>query len=251
MKRTHVLPAMVFAALLSCVVTDAAWSATFTIGVEETDYLPIYNGAEGGYTGYARELLDTFGKEYKHQFVYKPLPIKRLFDEFATKKTLDFKFPDNPQWQTDIKKNSNVMYSSPAVVVTEGLLVLPANKGKGIKSITKIGTLRGFTPWPYMDLITAKKIIVNEANSANASIEMTKEGRIDGAYLNTISANYIMGDIMKKPGILVLDETLPNNKSDFSLASIAHPVIIKQFNEFLVKEKDAVAKLKAKYKIIE
>ena len=35
------------------------------------------------------------------------------------------------------------------------------------------------------------------------------------------------------------------------MSTIAHPDVIKQLDEFLVKDKDLVAQLKAKYKIVE
>ena len=56
---------------------------------------------------------------------------------------------------------------------------------------------------------------------------------------------------MKKPGVLVLDDALPKSVNDFSLSSIGHPEVVKQMDEFLVKEKDLVLKLKAKHKIVE
>lgn len=235
--------------LLLSVLLIPAWAGNFTVGVEATDYLPIYKGEGGSYSGYARDLLDAFGAKYGHQFTYKPMPIARLFDEFAKQKSLDFKFPDNALWQPDIKKGVSITYSKGAISVTEGLLVLPANKGKPLSGIKSIATLRGFTPWPYKAQIDSGAIKLTEANTADAAVQMGETGRADGVFLNTTSAAYIMAEVRKKPGELVLDDKLPLEKSEFSLSSIAHPEVIKQFNEFLSKEHDTVAKLKAKYKI--
>ncbi|WP_374347930.1 substrate-binding periplasmic protein [Chitinimonas sp.] len=234
--------------LLSLVLLPC-WAGSYVVGVESTDYLPIYKGDSGAYSGYAHDLLDAFAAKHGHQFTYKPMPIARLFDEFARQKTLDFKFPDNPMWQPDIKKGVNISYSKGAIIVTEGLLVLPANKGKPLAAIKSIATLRGFTPWPYKAQIDSGAIKLTEANSADAAIQMGESGRADGVFLNTTSAAYIMSEVRKKPGALVLDDKLPLEKSEFSLSSIAHPEVIKAFNEFLDKERDTVAKLKAKYKI--
>ena len=77
-------------------------------------------------------------------------------------------------------------------------------------------TLLGFTPFPYLDQI--------------------KVGRSEG---------------MKKPRVLVLDGALPKSSNDFSFSSISHPEIVKQMDEFLLKEKDTVVKLKVKHKIVE
>jgi hypothetical protein len=35
------------------------------------------------------------------------------------------------------------------------------------------------------------------------------------------------------------------------MSTLSHPEVIKQLDEFLAKEKDTVAKIKAKYKIVE
>ena len=53
--------------------------------------------------------------------------MSRLLDEFASKKSVDFKFPDNAYWAADAKKGIPISQSKGLVVVTEGMLVLPAN----------------------------------------------------------------------------------------------------------------------------
>ena len=174
-----------------------------------------------------------------------------MYDEFAVKKTLDFKFPDNPNWSKDVKKDVNIVYSAGVLAVKQGVMVLPANKGKGLANITKMVTLRGFTPFPYMDQISSKKIEVMEVNYAGAAINIVASDRVDGAYMGVMAANYVMSETLNKAGMLVFDDSLPYATADFSLSSIAHPEVIKQMNEFLVKEKATVTKLKAKYKIVE
>ncbi len=240
---------MVAAVLAACFLSSPAWSENFTVGVEEADYLPIYKGDSSNYVGYARELLDTFAGMNGHVFIYKAFPVARLHREFALRKALDFKYPDNPYWSSDLKENTRIFYSKGTVTVVEGLMVLPANKGKG--KVSSIATIRGFTPYPYLDRIKNKEIVVTEANSPEAAINMGEAGRVDAVYIGTIPATYIMREFLKKPGVLVFDDKLPSTRSDFSFSSIAHPEIIKQFDDFLVKERDTVARLKTKYKIVE
>lgn len=244
MKKRSWIATLLFSAL-----SATTWAGTFTVGVEATDYMPISKGDTGGYTGFARELLDAFASKYGHTFTYKALPVARLYSEFAVEKSIDFKFPDNAHWGTDVKKGVTIAYSKGLVTVTEGLMVLPAHKGKTV--VSKIVTLRGFTPYPYLDQINAKKITVTEVNTAESALSMVEAARADGVYMGKLAATHIMGEVMKKPGVLVFDDTLPNSKNDFSLSTIARPEVIKQMDEFLVKEKDTVAKLKAKYKIAE
>lgn len=226
-------------------------AANLTIGVETTDYLPIAKSEADVYSGYARDVLDAFAAKYGHKLTYKALPVARLYDEFLVQKSVDLKFPDNPYWAKDLKKDAAISYSKGLVVVTEGVLVTKANKGKGLDALTKMSIVRGFTPFPYMDQIKAKKIAVSEMNSAEAAIKMTESGRTNGAYLGILSATYIMTEVLKQPGMLEFDDKLPNSKNDFTLSSISHPEVIKQMDEFLLKEKDTVAKIKAKHKINE
>ena len=98
---------------------------------DATDYLPIYKGDSSGYTGCARRLLDSFASKSGHTFTYKALPVARLHIEFAARETRDFKFPDNPHWSCDVKKDTKIYYSKGTVSVVEGLMLLPTNKGKG------------------------------------------------------------------------------------------------------------------------
>ena len=236
-------------ALMAGLLSTSAWAGNFTVGVEGTDYMPISKGDGGSYAGYAKDLLDAFGAKYGHTFTSKPMPVARLWDEFLVQKSLDLKFPDNAHWNGDSKKGLKITYSTGLVAVTEGLMVTPANKDKTI--VAKIVTLRGFTPYPYFDQIKDKKVLLTEVNTADSAINMVDAGRADGAYLGVMAGNYIMAEVMKKPGVLVYNDKLPHSKNDFSLSSIAHPQVVQQMNEFLNKEKDTVAKLKAKYKIVE
>jgi polar amino acid transport system substrate-binding protein len=116
------------------------------------------------------------------------------------------------------------------------VLVLPANKGKRA-TVSKIATMRCFTPFPYLDQIKAKKIVVSEVNSAEAAIKIAMEDRVEGVYLGTLAANYIMSEGMKKPGVLVYDDKLPHSSNDFSMSSIAHPQVIKHMDDFWSKKK--------------
>ena len=103
MKKSTIL-----AMLTACLLSSPAFSGNYKIGVENTDYMPLYRGDTATYSGYARELLDAFGKKYGHTFSYYPYPMVTLFDEFAIKKSLDFKFPDNPYWVADAKKGIKI-----------------------------------------------------------------------------------------------------------------------------------------------
>ena len=90
-----VKPKRVFVSLVITPVCSSVWSGNFSVGVEAQDYLPISEGEGGVHSGYAKDLLDAFAAKYGHSFTYKPLPVYRLLDEFAIKKSVDFKLPGN------------------------------------------------------------------------------------------------------------------------------------------------------------
>ena len=168
-------PSLLAALLIGMASSGSAWSGNYSVGVEGHQYLPISNGEGGSYTGYARELLDAFAAKAGHKFTYKPMPIARLYDEFLVQKSLDLKFPDNAYWAGDAKKGLKIAYSGGLVSVSEGLMVLPADKGKPISRVAKIAIIRGFTPYPYLDQVKAKKISVSEANTPDAALSIAPE----------------------------------------------------------------------------
>ena len=79
-------------------------------------------------------------------------------------------------------------------------MVLPSEKGKSLSNITKIATLRGFTPWPYMDQITSKKIEVVEVNYSGAAVNIATAGRVDGVYMGRMSGTYVIDEVLRRPG---------------------------------------------------
>ena len=211
MKTRHIVSGCLL--LLAATSTQAG---NFTVGVEAINYAPLYNGSNGSYTGYARDLLDAFGKQYGHTFTYKALPVSRLFDEFVGGHELDFKFPDNPDFQPDTKKGVRISYSAPAVNVVEGMLVLPAKQGRGLAQIKTIATMRGFTAWPVLTQIKNGSIKVTEANSFDSLIQQGTNGDVDAVYTSTIVINYNLNKL-GTPGALVLDKSLPQDHAAFEL----------------------------------
>jgi polar amino acid transport system substrate-binding protein len=238
-------------ATLFLILFAAPWlacAANLKVGVETTDQYPIYSASSGEYRGFARELLDDFAAKYKHTIQYVPLPIVQLHDALLTHR-IDVKFPDNPKWQPERKKGAKISYSASVITVAEGLSVRPNKLGQAFSDIKKIGAVRGFTPWPYMDAIKAKKIKFQEFNDFNSLLSVGVKGRIDGVYANNVVTNYYLIEILKQPGAMVFDFALPNDRSEFCLASIDHPEIIAQFNEYLIKYKAELSMMKSKYHI--
>lgn len=227
----------------------SAQAENLIVGVEAIDQFPIYRGEGNEYSGFGRELLDDFATKYKHKLTYSPLPILRLHDELLKSKGVDLKFPDNLEWNPDMRKGVTVAYSKPVLVVTEGLSVLPAHKGRGLDKVKTIGAMRGFTPWQYLDAIKAKKMVFSEVTTFDALVKMAESQRIDGLFANTYVVSYYLKSTRKQPELLVFDDTLPYTQTPFHLSSVKHPKVVAEFDEYLVKEKATVDKLKAKYGI--
>lgn len=241
-----ILPAFI---VLSLANGAFAQEKIFIVGVENIEYYPLYAYRNGEYIGYSREILDAFAKEHGYTFEYKPLPVLRLFKRFLEEQTLDFKYPDNEYWQSEMREGKTIYYSEPVVDYIDGVVVLPENKGKGIEHLQHLGTVLGFTPWEYLEDIKAGKIKQEECANYISLLEIAKRNRIDGAYGNIDIAKYHLENTLKQPDALVFDPDLPYTKSSYRVSSMKHPVVIEEFSTWLIEQKEFVESLKAKYKV--
>lgn len=221
---------------------------TFVIGVQDfQEYLPESQYKNGEYTGFGRDLLDMFAKEYGYKFEYKALPIKRLYSDFVAE-NIDFKYPDSENWSADVKKGKKVKYSVSIVKYIDGVMVLPENKGKKIENLKSLGIPLGYTPFAYLELIKNGKIKISENPNYEGLLKQSIAGKIDGAYSNIAVANYYMTEIFKEKK-LVFDDSLPNTKSTRHISTIKYPEIIDKFNKFMLDKKEDINLLKIKYEI--
>jgi polar amino acid transport system substrate-binding protein len=221
----------------------------FTIGVENLQYTPFSAVENGEYIGFSREVLDAFAKKQGYTFKYIPLGVNRLFSQYLGERTLDFKYPDNPKWKPELRSSLMISYSGPLVVSNDVAMVLPENKGRNVGQIKTLGTVNGFTPWPYIKEIENKSITVVTNGSFEGLLRDAMQNRIDAVFINIDVANAKLRDVLRQPGRLVFDPGLPYGHSDFCLSTIKHPEVIEEFNAFLSGEHILVEKLREKYKI--
>ncbi|MBD8527807.1 substrate-binding periplasmic protein [Pseudomarimonas arenosa] len=235
--------------VLWLVSMGAVNAQSFTIGVEQSDYYPISAYRNGQYQGYARELLDAFAKKHGYEFKYSALPIKRLYADFLTRDELDFKYPDNPHWQPDMKEGINIAYSQSLVDSIEGGMVLAERVGTPLSEYKALGTIRGFTPWPYQDALGGGQLRLEESDDLPTLVQKVLLKRVDVMYINTSIANYHLAEDLKKPGALKFDPALPHAPVQYLMSSRKHPKVIEQFNAFLSEEASLVEQLRRKHKL--
>ncbi len=252
MKKYVVL--FVIVAMFSAAMSfaqDAAAPAKkdFVIGVEQLEYLPFYGfdpANPNEMAGYCREVFDAFAKAKGYTITYRLLPVIRLYAELYDNQ-IDFKFPDNPKWAADEKKDKTLYYTDSIIDFVDGLTVLAENKDLASEKLTHIGTVRGFAPWAFMDRIKAGNLKLTEANDIGSLVKMIDDKRIEGAWGNIIVAQRAIKEAGLDASKFVFAEQLPNDKGSYLLSTNRFPEIIKELSAFLAENKDMLIELRKKY----
>jgi hypothetical protein len=65
--------------------------------------------------------------------------------------------------------------------------------------------------------------------------------------MNAEVGRYQLNTVLKQPGALLFDDTLPNSKDFYLLSSTLHADVIDEFNQYLREHADPVPALKVKY----
>lgn len=229
----------------------AAWAgaADFTVGVEDIDYFPIFSvsGPEQRYAGFARDVLDRFAARHGHRFLYRPLPVKRLYRDYWLGR-FDLVFPDSPRWDVATKREQalKISYSAPLLVFQNAILVKPERLGRP-ETVKVLGVIRGFTPWKFQDEIAAGRMRVEFAQGARELLQMAMLDRVDAVDMARQVADYHLR-ALKADGALVPDPSLLDIvDSHYYLSSIRHPGLIAQFDRFLREDADEIAALRRRY----
>ena len=216
------------------------------IGVENQYYLPAYAFENGAYQGFARDLFDAWARDRGFQVEYRALPVPRLYASFFGGQ-VDFKFPDNPNWKKDERAGKAITYSDPVASFVDGTSVRPERKGVGADAFKVLGTMGGFTPWAWLDRIKSGKTALSENFNLEALVRQTLAGRVDGVYASVAVINYQLDHVLNQPGALVFDPNLPYSRDNYHLSSIKHPEIVRDFNDWMRKNRDRVNALKKKH----
>ena len=228
-------------------VPASALADDILIGVEDLTYYPHYTMDDGEYGGFGRALLDAWAADRGHTVTYKAFPIKRLMS-MLVEGQVDLKYPDNAYWSSDLKKDKDVTYSEAVVEYIDGVSVAPDNVGKGMTAVKKLGTVRGFTPWAWLDEINAGSVELSELGALDGLIKQAAAGRIDAAYANVSVIQHQL-DEMGQTGSLAFDPDLKHTRDFYYLSTTTKPALIDDFNAWMAENADKVAELKADYKV--
>lgn len=222
----------------------AAQNNTIVVGVENIMHLPYYGICDTGYCGFGRDLLDAFAEDQGTEIQYRPLPIPRLHRALTTG-LIDAKFPANPDWAQDTKKNAPVLYSDPIVLFTDGFLTLPAHQNSPVK----IGTMRGFTI--DLSVLGDAPIRLYEANAEADLYNLLARGRVDAIYTNVdVMRAYLRRENIAEDSILFRRD-LPFQNSQYFLSTATKPLLMNAFNKWLEASFDEIQALKKKHHINE
>ena len=214
------------------------------VGVENLDYLPIGAVVDGAYAGAAREILDAFARDAGLEIEYVPLAVARLHATFL-EGGVDLKFPDNPKWKAELKRGRDVVYSAPVIAYADGTMTTPDRAGRGAAGMRVIGSAAGFTPWDWLPDIESGRVQLRENADLGALVRQAILGRVDGVYASVAVVNHQLDEVLRRPGALVLDTSLPHRRDGYSLSSIRHPGIIREFDAWLAAHAELVGAIKA------
>ncbi|MGQ7960245.1 substrate-binding periplasmic protein [Pseudomonas sp. SP16.1] len=216
------------------------------VGVELQPYRPYSDVRDGVYQGYGRELLDAFARHQGYHFVYVPLPVRRLLNDFLGGR-VDLKFPDHPQWNAEQKAGHTVRYSQPAAPYVDGVLVKPEHLGRGLARIRLLGTQNGFTPWPYLDEIHSGRLQLIQASQIDSLLRMALGERVDAVYLNPQVVAHHLREMQLPAGTLAFDSQLPHVEDHYYVSSIQRPQLIDEFDRFLREQAALVAQIRLRH----
>ena len=226
-----------------------AQQQTIVVGLEALDYLPYYQSGIPNKepTGYGVELIKLFASKYNYSVQFKTYPVRRLLSNLLAGK-IDFKYPDSPNWSPALKRSHRLFYSDTTVEIIDGIVTLEKYHQLLLDEFVSLGSIRGFKPWPYIGAIQQREMTLMEASNMNQLIRQLIKGRVQGVYINiNVAIDYAANNF---DGIqLYWNNSLPFGRDNFSLSTIKHPLILEEFNAFLIKYNEEILLIKQKYNL--
>jgi polar amino acid transport system substrate-binding protein len=223
---------------------------SYVIGIEQLDYYPHYDFKSAQPRGYFFDLMQLYSQWSGDDFVFKVLPVKRLYKDAA--ELTDFIYPDNRAWQPHLEVDPTVVkhYSSAVIYTLGGTMVLPQKKHMTMANFKVLANIHGFSPTRWFELRQQYKFKILDVPDAKSALGMAIRGRVDAANVEYNVAQYHLAE-MDAAGALVMAESLPFTNLAFHLSSQKHPEQIARFNQFLLEKQEQILQLKQSYGLIE
>ena len=238
----------IFFILFTALGMSSSYAEQYTVGVESIDYMPYYGVKNNQWRGYSKELLDLFGKKENIKITYEIRTVKQLYNDYINKRKFDFKFPDNPYWESGLKKRVKLHYSAAVVLYTDAVMVKNENLNIGKNDIQSIGLVAGFTPpAQYLKMEQEKSLIIVRSDTLRNLVSQVIQGEIQGIYINTDVGKRLAGKLTGGKTSIYFNNKLPYLLGSYQLSSIRHPGVIKRFDAFMTKESKHLARMKRKY----
>lgn len=229
-----------------------ALAETVELGTEDILYFPIYgreNNLSDEFSGFAREFFDEFSTQMDVNIVYVPLPIKRIYKSLIVDQSIDLKFPDNPSWRSTYREEISLTYSDPFIQFTDGVMIKTANIDSSSFKLEILGSIRGFTPVPYLKQIASGALQLIEFSNTSELLLAVANNKIHGAYLNIDVATHQMKQLFKNQSTLTFAKKLPFSKDYYYLSTVNEKAVILKFNAFMKKNVALKKSLLKKYNI--
>jgi hypothetical protein len=211
----------------------------YVIGVEAIAYSPHYNFVEHDQPNFFAGFVDWLSKRTECQFLVKALPIKRLKSEYQQGKSIDFIYPDNPNWhsESDIGLRH---YSDSIVLALGGTIVIKENSNIKVEQFKHLAFPRGFSPVGWYKL--KENVTFTETFSALSALKMVVSNRVDGADIEYNVAEFLMeqGNIDN----LVMAKNLPFTPTNFYLSTYKETKLLTLINQKMKQFPDEISRLK-------
>jgi len=222
--------------LLSCFIsfTHAKSDVRYTLGIEpiiaNKNCINTENCVSNN--NFEKILFNAFKESASIDLELKVLPIKRLYLSLLKTHEIDFKYPDNPNWNTEQKKATKIYYSLPVRNYIDGTFVHSEHKNLSLEKIQRLGILRGYTAEPYLKASNKFKEKLRYFERPEQLIYSLISKRIDAIYINqdfVESFKNTTEDVIP----ITLSENLPKVSGKYYISSINHPEIINKMNQLL------------------
>jgi hypothetical protein len=222
--------------------SSAAPRQIFAVGVENTpNFLPYSEYRNGEYHGAGRDLLDAFAARQGIQFKYVVLPLRRK-NQMLREGSIDFVFPDNPNWNAQEKAGIQLSYAQ-MLPYTDGTLVRGGDVGKGVDRIRLLAIPLGFTPVAWLSQIGSRSVRIVEASDYDSIYQMVERNHVNAAYMNIhVAERYqAIGDMS---AAIRYDPALPHEDSVFDVSSIKYDALIDAMRNYFSSDEALTIKRK-------